>query len=77
MTIKLRARGAGNHRFAVRTDNLTLDSPSKELTLRPGIVSTLEWRGRVGSADSPWVAVVAPDDDLSQRKEAMGTAWER
>ena len=73
---KLRARGAGNHRFTVRTENLRLDAPAKELTLRPGIVNTLEWRGRVRSADTPWVAVVARDDDSALRKEVMG-AWER
>jgi hypothetical protein len=37
----------------------------------------LEWRGRIVSRDTPWVAVVYPDDDLSRRKEVMGAVRER
>lgn len=68
VTIKVAARGSGHHRFALRTDNLTIDAPAKDLAV-PG---TFEWRGRVTSADTPWVAVVVPDDDLSLRKEVRG-----
>jgi hypothetical protein len=75
--IKVSARGQGSHRFALRVDNLTLTGAEKELTLRSGTVGTAEWRARIGSEDTPWVAVVVPDDDMSQRKEVTGTAWER
>ena len=75
--IKLTARGSGTHRFAVRVDNLTLSDPVKELTLEPDRPGVLEWRGRIGSKDTPWVVVVYPDDDLARRKEARGAAWER
>ncbi len=77
VVIKLTARGHGSHRFALRADNLTLPGVEKELTLRSGAVGTVEWRARIGSEDTPWVAVVVPDDDLSQRKEVTGAAWER
>ena len=73
VTIKLIARGSGAHRFALRTDNLTLSDPEKELTLEPGREGTLEWRARVVSNDTPWVAVIYPDDDLSRRKEIGDT----
>jgi hypothetical protein len=46
------------------------------LTLRSGVAGTLEWRTRIASADTPWVAVVIPDDDLSLRKEVIGAGWE-
>ncbi len=76
VTIRLSARGQGHHRFVLRVENLALDATEKELTLRSGGVGTLEWHARITSQDSPWVAVVVPDEDLSQRKEVMGAAWE-
>ncbi len=74
--IKVSARGSGSHRFSIRTENLTVNSGDKELTLRFGVAGTVEWRARVSSQDTPWVAVVVPDDNLSLRKEVMGAAWE-
>jgi len=76
VTIRVSARGQGRHRFALRVENLMLDATEKELTLQSGGKGTLEWHTRITSQDSPWVAVAVPDDDLSQRKEVMGTAWE-
>jgi hypothetical protein len=75
--IKLTARGQGSHRFVLRVDNLRLTGVEKELTLRSGTAGTVEWRARIGSEDIPWVAVVVPDDDMLQRKEVTGAAWER
>jgi hypothetical protein len=77
VTIKLTARGSGSHRFVLRVDNLTLSGADREVTLRPGVAGTLEWRARIASPDTPWVAVVVPDDDLAQRKELTGAAWEQ
>jgi hypothetical protein len=77
VTIRVSARGSGSHRFALRVDNLTLSGAERELTMRPGAAGTVEWRARIASADTPWVAVVVPDDDLSQRKELTGAAWEQ
>jgi hypothetical protein len=76
VTIRLNARGQGHHRFALRVENLGPDTTEKELTLRSVGMGTIEWHTRITSQDSPWVAVVVPDDDLSQRKEVMGAAWE-
>ncbi len=77
VTIKVGARGEGSHRFALRAENLNFSDPEKELILRSGVAGSVEWRGRIGSLDTPWVAVVVPDHDLSQRKEVMGMAWGR
>ncbi len=76
VTIKVSARGNGPHRFVLRAENLTLGTLEKQLTLRSGTAGTMEWRARISSPDTPWVAVVVPDDDLSQRREVIGAAWE-
>ncbi len=76
VTIKVTARGSGSHRFTLRADNLTVGVLEKELVLRSGSTGTLEWRGRIGTLDSAWIAVVLPDDELSSRKEVAGAAWE-
>jgi len=75
--IKVNARGAGNHHFSIRTDNLTLVSTPKEILLKAGQTGSVEWRARITSADIPWVALVIPDDDLQQRKELTGAAWKK
>jgi hypothetical protein len=72
--IKVSAHGSGSHHFSIRTDNLTLPNPRKELILQPGQTGKLEWHVTISSPDTPWVAVVIPDDDLSQRKELTGSA---
>ncbi len=77
VTIKLTAQGNGKHRFNLRLDNLTLTSASKEVDLKPGTVGTLEWRGHITAIDTPWVAVIVPDDDMAGRKELRGAVWER
>lgn len=74
--IRLSARGEGTHRFNVRTDNLAIRDGSKELVLERASAGTLEWSGRITSADSPWVAVVIADENPTIRKELMGAAWE-
>jgi hypothetical protein len=76
VTIQVSARGQGHHRFVLRVENLALDATKKEVTLGSGGVGTLAWHARITSQDSPWVAVVVPDDDLSQRKDVMGAVWE-
>jgi len=44
-----------------------------ELNLAPGKPQTVVLRGRVSRTDAPWIAVVIPDDDFSQRRELTGT----
>src|SRR5208337_67873 len=74
--IKVNARGAGCHRFRIRTDNLTLPEGDKELVLTPGSAGVLEWHGSIRSPDTPWTAVVIADENPTNRKELMGAAWE-
>jgi hypothetical protein len=77
VTIKLIAQGNGLHHFNIRTDNLTIAETSKEIKLKSGNSLSFEWKGHITSNDTPWVAVVVPDDDLSQRKEVRGAVWEK
>ena len=69
--IRLTASGEGRHSFQLRTANLAVDSPRKELLLTPGKSGTLVWKGRKLSANAPWIAVVVPDGDIAQRKELV------
>jgi hypothetical protein len=77
VTIILTASGNGTHHFDIRTDNLTIAPALKTLELRSGNPLTFEWKGRITSLDTPWAAVVVPDDDMSQRKEVRGAVWEK
>jgi hypothetical protein len=78
VVVKAAARGSGVHHLQLRAENLTFsgqEGHEKDVAL-PGQGSvTLEWRGRITEQKTPWVAVVVPDGDLSQRKEIMGAAW--
>jgi hypothetical protein len=70
------ARGTGAHRFTVRFDNLKLNDVQKEITLQSGVSGHLEWHAQIDSPNTPWVAVIVPDDDLARRKELRGAVWE-
>jgi hypothetical protein len=76
VTIKLTVQGNGSHHFNIRTDNLVISNASKELNLKSGTPVNFVWHGRITSQDTPWVAVIVPDDDLSGRKEVRGAVWE-
>jgi hypothetical protein len=67
--ITVRAQGAGRHRFALRCDNLPA-LLEKEVDLS-GEARTLVWEARIEDPAAPWVAVVVPDGDPSQRKEIL------
>jgi len=72
VTIRVTARGDGAHVFALRAENLDVDARERTVTLRPGTVRTVEWKGKMIAPDEPWVAVVIADGDASQRKDAVG-----
>jgi hypothetical protein len=75
VVIKATVRGSGAHRLRLRADNLTFSGDVKEVTLKGEGAVALEWRGRITAQETPWVAVVVPDGDLSLRREIMGAAW--
>ena len=71
--LRASVRGNGQHSFALRAENLGVEGGAKLLTLKPGASQTFAWHGKILAADTPWVAVVIPDGDLSRRKELMGS----
>jgi hypothetical protein len=77
ITIKLKVQGNGNHSFNIRTDNLNIASVSKQITIKTGTAQSFEWKGRITDKETPWVAVVIPDGDMSKRKEIRGAVWEK
>jgi hypothetical protein len=72
VVIQAMTRGSGLHHLKLRADNLTLAGDEREVALKGEGTVTVEWRCRIADRDSPWVAVVVPDGDLSRRRELMG-----
>jgi len=71
--LRVSAEGAGHHSFAVRSDNLILKQPGKqEIDLPSGNAQETVWHAHVVSPDTPWVAVVIPDGNLTDRREITG-----
>jgi hypothetical protein len=71
--VRVSAEGAGHHEFSIRSDNLTVqEQAALKLDLTAGKVQQAVWHAHVLSADTPWVAVVIPDDALAQRREITG-----
>jgi hypothetical protein len=75
VVVRATARGSGVHRLRLRAENLTFDGGEKEVVLKDGATVTLEWHGRITEQQTPWIAMVVPDGDLSRRQEIMGTMW--
>jgi hypothetical protein len=71
--VRVSAEGAGSHVFSIRSDNLALrEQAALKVDLTPGKVQQAVWHAHVLSADTPWVAVVIPDDALAERREVTG-----
>ena len=66
-------RGQGAHRLQVRANNLVIENGTQQAALESDKAQSFTWRAKVVAADEPWVAVLVPDGDLSQRAEWFGT----
>jgi hypothetical protein len=73
VSIQVAVEGSGRHKVAIRADNLALTAPERQLDLKPGAPQTIAWQGKMTSVEAPWIALVIPDDDPAQRKEATGS----
>ncbi len=74
VVLRVSAEGAGRHTFTLRSDNLTLNEPSKqEMDQISGGVREAVWHAHLVSPKTPWVAVVIPDGILSKRREVTGS----
>jgi hypothetical protein len=74
VVIKAMVRGSGVHHLNLRADNLTFPVDVKEVALKDDGIVAVEWHCRIAEQDSPWVAVVVPDGDITQRREIIGSA---
>jgi hypothetical protein len=73
VVVRISGEGGGRHSFVVRSDNLTLREPTKqEMALTPGNTAEVIWHAQVVSSETPWVAVIVPDGDQSERREVTG-----
>ena len=73
IVIHARAAGAGDHSFSIRSDNLVLSGPlTQNVHLSGGTQKETVWHARVVSTETPWVALVIPDGELSKRAEVTG-----
>ena len=69
--IRLTASGTGQHTFALRAANLTLERSVRTVALQAGRPLMVEWRARRTGGDTPWVGVVVPDGDVTRRREVV------
>ena len=75
VVVRVSARGAGRHLLSLRSDNLVVkDAEQQTVELKPEDSREVIWHAHIASAETPWVAVVIPDDRLSDRIEVTGTA---
>jgi hypothetical protein len=77
VTITAVINGNGSHNFNIRTSNLSIKNPAKQVNLKPGKKATLKWHGKTEHPDEPWVAVIVGDNDVSDRRELTGSVWEK
>ncbi|MCC6242941.1 MAG: glycoside hydrolase family 9 protein [Gemmatimonadaceae bacterium] len=76
IVLRLTARGAGSHRYTLRSDNLRVRGGAaaldRTLVLRNGVETTVEWTARRIEGNAPWTAVVVQDGDVDRRREQFG-----
>jgi hypothetical protein len=77
VTLTAVVHGAGSHQLSLRTNNLAIKGPAKQIYLKSGEKTTLRWHGKIESEDEPWTAVIIPDKDISNHKELTGSTLEK
>jgi hypothetical protein len=74
VVLRVSAEGAGRHTITLRSENLALNEQGKrDIDLTSGGVREVVWHAHVVSPNTPWVAVLIPDDILSKRRELTGS----
>ena len=66
--------GTGMHQLAIRTFNCSVDAQSKRINLSESGRADIIWNLRILDRTKPWVTVVIPDGDMSQKQDVTGTA---
>ena len=75
IVIRTLANGAGDHTFSIRSDNLVLSGAmTQNVHLSGGTQKEIVWHAHVVSRETPWVALLIPDGELSKRAEVTGAS---
>ena len=75
IVIRALANGAGDHTFSIRSDNLVLSGVmTQNVHLSVGAQKEIVWHAHVVSTETPWVALVIPDGELSKRVEVTSVS---
>jgi hypothetical protein len=69
ITIRLTTPASSARTFELRSDGLVVSGAPTVTRRNLNAPFTFEWKARVKDASVPWVAVVVPDRDVSQRYE--------
>ena len=67
--VTIRVTSRAPHTFALRSENLRIDGPTRTVQPRPGELATIEWKARRITPGAPWLAVVIPDGDVARSRE--------
>ena len=74
LIVRVSALGNGEHVFSIRADNLEFTEADKRtVNLIQDKASDAVWHAQIKSRDTPWVAIVFPDNQIDRRKEVSGT----
>lgn len=65
--------GTGTHELEIRTFNCSVDETTKQVNLTGIGKAEVVWNLRTLDRTKPWVAVVIPDSDMSQKQDVTGT----
>ncbi len=75
--LKATLEGQGSYTVALQTFNADIEQPMNRVTLTKDQPFPLQWRLKVKNHDSPWIAVLIPDNEPNWKVEAIGTIDER
>jgi hypothetical protein len=77
VTVTAIVQGNGTHQLSLKTCNLTIKEPTRQINLKSGQTITLKWHCKIQSQDEPWVAVLIPDKDIANHKELTGSVLKK
>jgi hypothetical protein len=69
ITIRLTTTTTAARSFELSSEGLVINGGRTSTRRNPAAPFTFEWKARIADARVPWVAVVIPDGDVSQRYE--------
>ncbi len=69
--ITVTALGKGNHKFAIRGWNLSMEKPEQTLEIEGTPPKKLVWTAKINSLNRPWIAVIIPDGNIKAKTELI------